>query len=576
VLFRSRNCFRVYFKQRILNALKMKISKGSKRQTCSQRYNIQKKIRSHNKKEKKVANKGKSAGGVQKSKNKNKKIVIPNSFPFKAELLKQAEIAKQEKLKEKAEKKVAKKKERQEASTKTLEQLKEESELKQEAFDKTLLDNTKNSEGELKGEHLNVHDFYSELNKVIKQSDVIIEVLDARDPLGSRCLQIEHLIRCQKKKLVLLLNKIDLVPRENVIEWLKYLRNEYPTVAFKSSTQNQRLNLSQSSVPIETASDNLINSSKCLGANILLTLLKNYTRNCDIKQTISVGIIGLPNTGKSSLINSLKRSSVCLSGAVPGLTRHVQEIKLDKHIKLIDSPGIVIAKDDDAAIMSLKNCVRVETIKDPIAPVELLLKKCSKEELIMTYTITDFSNVNDFLQLIARRYGKMKKGGLYDVEAAAREVIKDWNGGKLPYYSKPPKGEAPQDTAFVTELSKPFDIDSILKEEEEMINEIDDTNVKVRAFEIDGTAPVSFELPLEDSNEDQTGANEAEMEEDGVADDDESEEENEEPKQRKGQKNQPKGILKKAGEQAKVTKVKNKIKFSDVQRMKNLNKKRKF
>ena len=92
-------------------------------------------------------------------------------------------------------------------------------------------------------------------------------------------------------------------------------------------------------------------------------------------------------------------------------------------------------------------------------------------------------------------------------------------------------------------------------------SEIDDTNVKVRAFEIDGTAPVSFELPLEDSNEDQTGANEAEMEEDGVADDDESEEENEEPKQRKGQKNQPKGILKKAGEQAKVTKVKNKSNY---------------
>jgi nuclear GTP-binding protein len=106
----------------------------------------------------------------------------------------------------------------------------------------------------------------------------------------------------------------------------------------------------------------------------------------------------------------------------------VQEVKLDKHIKLLDSPGIVIAKDDDAAVMSLKNCVRVETIKDPIPPVEILLKKCSKEELIMTYKITDFANVSDFLQLIARRYGKMKKGGLYDVEAAAREVIKDWNG----------------------------------------------------------------------------------------------------------------------------------------------------
>jgi hypothetical protein len=70
------------------------------------------------------------------------------------------------KIKEKAEKKIAKKKERQEASTKTLEQLKEESELKQNAFDKSLLESTKTTDGELKGEQLNAHDFYSELNKV--------------------------------------------------------------------------------------------------------------------------------------------------------------------------------------------------------------------------------------------------------------------------------------------------------------------------------------------------------------------------------------------------------------------------
>jgi nuclear GTP-binding protein len=83
--------------------------------------------------------------------------------------------------------------------------------------------------------------FYKEFKKVVEAADVIIEVLDARDPIGSRCLQVEEMIISSgtNKKLVLLLNKIDLVPKENTQAWLKYLRNQYPTVAFKSSTQNQ-------------------------------------------------------------------------------------------------------------------------------------------------------------------------------------------------------------------------------------------------------------------------------------------------------------------------------------------------
>ena len=62
------------------------------------------------------------------------------------------------------------------------------------------------------------------------------------------------------------------------------------------------------------------------------------------------------------MINSLKRSHACLFGSTPGLTRTVQEVKLDKNIKLLDSPGIVISKDGDVASLALKNCVRVSLI----------------------------------------------------------------------------------------------------------------------------------------------------------------------------------------------------------------------
>src|SRR6266498_3734083 len=130
---------------------------------------------------------------------------------------------------------------------------------------------------------------------------------------------------------------IDLVPRENITQWLIYLRKEFPTIAFKSSTQLQRKNLGHASSSVSTASNNIIqNSNECLGADKLIALLKNYSRSLNIKTSITVGVIGFPNVGKSSVINSLKRSKVCGVGATPGLTKSAQEIHLDKNIKLLD------------------------------------------------------------------------------------------------------------------------------------------------------------------------------------------------------------------------------------------------
>ncbi|VDM75405.1 unnamed protein product, partial [Strongylus vulgaris] len=180
--------------------------------------------------------------------------------------------------------------------------------------------------------------YASEVRKMIESADIIIQVLDARDPLGSRSPSVEQQVLNSGKRLILLLNKIDLVPRENVAKWLAYLRTQMPTIAFKASTQEQNTNISR------FTSSNLNNSSsaKCIGADLVMKLLGNYCRNKDIKTSIRVGIVGFPNVGKSSVINSLKRRRACNVGAMPGITKEIQEIELDKHIRLIDSPGVVL------------------------------------------------------------------------------------------------------------------------------------------------------------------------------------------------------------------------------------------
>merc|ERR1712137_1059231 len=271
-------------------------------------------------------------------------------------------------------------------------------------------------------------------------------------------------------RFILVLNKIDLVPREVVQAWLAYFRNEFPTIAFKCSTQNQRNHLGQSSVAPSKASNSLLNTNECLGAATLLQLLKNYSRSRDIKTAITVGIIGYPNVGKSSLINSLNRSKVVGVGATPGFTKVMQEVHLDKKVKLLDCPGIVFATgtEDNMGEIMLRNCVKVEKIPDPVQPVEAILRKCNPVKLMIRYKIPEYSSTQEFLSHIARRRGKLLKGGVPDYMDAARIVLQDWNNGGISYYTIPPVEEKEttghESVAIVSSFAEEFDIDALLAE----------------------------------------------------------------------------------------------------------------
>ena len=286
------------------------------------------------------------------------------------------------------------------------------------------------------------------LDQVIENSDVILEVLDARDPLICRNLELENKIKNNKKKLILVLNKIDLIPIQNAIDWQKYLSNEFPCILFKSNTQIKNTNLSQSNLFDKNIKEkkeyieNILKGNKSIGNEELLNILKNYSRiDIGIKSNIVVGVIGIPNVGKSSLINSLTRGKNVGVSNIPGYTKGLQEIILDNNIRLLDCPGIVMSNNENNI---LYNIIRTEDIKEPIEVVSKILKKIEQEYFLKTYNL-DISilkgselTVEKIIYLVGEKMKKYKKGGIVDLDKSARIIINDWNLGKLKYYSVPP------------------------------------------------------------------------------------------------------------------------------------------
>lgn len=225
--------------------------------------------------------------------------------------------------------------------------------------------------------------------------------------------------------------------------WKSYLEREYACVLFKANTQNTNSNLGSNRLFTNSLHKNaeiahaVINTSKAVGSEKLLELIKNYSKNDGVKSGVTVGVIGYPNVGKSSIINSLKkRRAVGVSGNA-GYTTNLQTVEIDKMVKIIDSPGVIMSNDSETELV-LRNTLNAADVKDPITPITEILNRISKIQALTIYRIAGFKNATQFLVNIANVRGKFKKGGVADMEAAARVVIDDWNSGKMNHYVPPP------------------------------------------------------------------------------------------------------------------------------------------
>jgi nuclear GTP-binding protein len=156
------------------------------------------------------------------------------------------------------------------------------------------------------------------------------------------------------------------------------------------------------------------------------------------KKNISIGFIGYPNVGKSSIINTLKKQACCKAAPIPGETRVWQYVSLTKRIYLIDCPGVV-NDNGDSTEKVLKSVLRAEKIDDPTIHVQGILAKAKKEYLQKIYKIKDWVDHEDFVSQIAVSYGKLFKGGEPNLTATSKMILMDWQRGKIPYFVPPPK-----------------------------------------------------------------------------------------------------------------------------------------
>ena len=433
----------------------------SKRTTLKDKYRIQRRIVETHRKRKKQTKKDAASGVIRHSHQSKKDPGIPNSWPFKQDLLKdiqrtrERQQAQQDATKDKRQSELRALREHQEAggTARTVEELlMQRAASDQQAFDakqqREVPGPSKDkSDGTQAAGQPSRRAYLRELKKVVDSADVLLQVLDARDPVQSRIHKVveDVVLSHADKRMVLVLNKIDLVPPEAVGAWLTVLRRSHPTIAMAASSQNHQV-------------------ATQVTVDALLQLLKNYARNGTGKNktVITVGVIGYPNTGKSSIINALKRTRAVSVSSKPGHTVSMQEVVLDRNVRLLDSPGVVF--DDRAALLG--NCVDGERLADPVPAVQALLRRCDHSRLQLAYGLPHFDGQDtmQFLALVAKSMGRVLKGGVPDKVAAARNVLRDWNTGKIPYYTVPPlesQTVKSNDAVIVSGFGEEFDLSKV-------------------------------------------------------------------------------------------------------------------
>jgi len=239
------------------------------------------------------------------------------------------------------------------------------------------------------------------VHQVIDQSDIILQVLDARFPEDTRNTDIEKNIKKKDKKLIQVINKSDLIQNKPSIE--------------------------QSHVRVSCKLRR--------GVKTLRNKIKQEAKKLE-KDKVIVGVIGYPNTGKSSLINLLIGKASAKIGAEAGFTKGIQKLKLTSNIVLLDSPGVIPKKEYSSSdIEAITKHTKVSgrsysQVKNPEIIIARLMNKYPNI-LEKHYKIKANADSELLIEQLGRKKGFLKKQGKVNEDKTSRLILKEWQEGKI-------------------------------------------------------------------------------------------------------------------------------------------------
>ncbi|UCG03611.1 MAG: 50S ribosome-binding GTPase [Candidatus Heimdallarchaeota archaeon] len=247
--------------------------------------------------------------------------------------------------------------------------------------------------------------------ELIKNCDLVLEVVDGRFPLLSRVSVLEKNLQKTGIPLIIVLNKCDLVPHHICEYTKKIFSQEYPTV--------------------------YISARKRQGTKILRQEIAKHALK---KKEILISAVGIPNTGKSSLLNILRGKHVAPTGLKPGVTRHLQIIRISQKILMYDTPGVIPFDHPNEELQVFMGAVSIDNLEDPVKTSFYFLDRIRNhytEGFIQRFNIPSLTMDNEaILTHIAQERRMILKGAQPNITEAAKVLMRELTGGIFPYWEE--------------------------------------------------------------------------------------------------------------------------------------------
>jgi ribosome biogenesis GTPase A len=274
--------------------------------------------------------------------------------------------------------------------------------------------------------------YWDLIKQIVRESDIILEVLDARAIEISRNEELEKIIKAKERPRIYVINKIDLVNRrdlENLVGKIKTDANSqvvYLTRKDRRTARNLLVKIKQMFAKFGKRKDFYTSP----------ILARPYR---EAKADIVVGVVGYPNVGKSSVINAISFKSKAKVSSKAGTTHGIHWINCGDNIKLIDTPGVIPLVRTDETNLGIISARNTEKLKEPdvvaAAIIDLFLKagRIGKIEQFYGFKIEESDKENPYfiLERLAFAKGHLKKGGIADEKRTSIMFVKDWQKGAL-------------------------------------------------------------------------------------------------------------------------------------------------